>query len=359
MMHDRLLLLALGLLGLPRLAGGIDLSDVPTFLFQCRFDGKSGAPPDARVRMEWYVSPSTAEKGGTPPVFSHGAAWSGWGNFSAREVNRTAQLYPAAEKDGPFGAPKPSRLPFYESFVGLPCKMVVKSVAVDWRTPPWPPRQRTAAVTCRFRPTGRDAGHPDQVKHASLVVQPPVADATALLRARSGGANPLLVSTLGLVLARNRSAPRILTWRELNAERYWPAFHALPTTARRATRFPIVDSELSLPLVCTSLPTPSHRLQASWATPTPEHTSTPCRPFRKPVITACSSLLPPGLGCLAGVLPPCSRRCGKEGRQTFALRTVPCTVDLSRTRLCSLPVMIFICRCRCELTHAETSAQEV
>ena len=66
-----------------------------------------------------------------------------------------------------------------------------------------------------------------------------------------------------------------------------------------------------------------------------------------------------GAGLSGGSAPAVQQAMRKGGQADLCSPYVPCTVDLSRTRLCSLPVMIFICRCRCELTHAETSAQEV
>jgi hypothetical protein len=241
----------------------IRVEDVPTFALRCRLGGAeedfAGAPADVPVeptssvhgkprnKKPPHYQPQTPDAtfffgdrddmvGRTGPKssnhsYANGSHWSAPPiNVTAEFVNATAHGYPNVE---------PPTHPFFSEWIAVSAKLIVRlSPALANRT-----LSNETAISCQLTYTGRDTAQPP----------PPPLTGTIALKYTSdlcthgwrkevpfqpcGGA-------LGLMLGRDNTtgAPKVQTWRQLNAERYWPAMHSLPSTIKSPKLFPIVDS---------------------------------------------------------------------------------------------------------------------
>ena len=207
------------LLRLPQLAllvttvGAIALKDVPQYRISCRLLSVDGKPPLADHC--WRLTPCC----GAAPTSACGANSSASVAFNGSQVVKAAAAYPNDEKD------------FVASFSALNTKLAI--------IPPggtcWLPNC-TAELACTLQFTATPA-HPHDVS------APPKQLAYSL--PHNGG-----TFQLGLLLARNGTAPEAQSYAEYNDRQFWHRIDGLaalpPALASEQhnapVRFPIVDS---------------------------------------------------------------------------------------------------------------------
>jgi len=262
----RVLLAAACLLAQARSAAGINASDVPTFTFRCWAANSLEAPappppldpPDPpgppapcatpcekgftctdgaccvgllgvpRARCEQNHSAYVFVLGGRmgptgkwydPSTWAVNSTSVGtkWGRPSAEFTGAMANATLEGEQGG-----------FYKKFPTLAAQIGVRSSRLD---------AGVLNITCRFDLTGQDAG-----KSVTLSARLQNTDC-ATCRGWTGMVGDDGGGYIGLMLGRNSStaAPILQTFADFNRQHYWSDLDGVPTPAKIAKLFPIVD----------------------------------------------------------------------------------------------------------------------